>query len=1346
MLPDPTPPSQFPSRRLTVWAAATRLLLALLVFGWLLLALSWAVLHGWIVPRIDQFRPQLQALATQATGLRIEIGELRASSSGVFPSFELRQVRLLDAAGQPALQLPEVLVSLSPRSLMTLDLEQVVIRHAELDVRRTADGRLLLAGLPVSRSHTPQMPALADWLLVQQEWALLDGTVRWTDELHGVNLRFTEVDAVMRNPGQRHQWRVDATPPAEWGERFSVRGLFKQALLAPASQWEQWSGQLYGEFSRIDMTPLQPYAQQAGLRLDQGRGAVRAWVDVEQGQIRGATADVALEDVQARLAARLPPLVINRAVGRLSWRDAGAQGLDVQTQALRLETADGLQWPGGNLALSLGLDAQGRPDRGQLKADRLDLQALSALAQRLPLEPDWQAQLRSLALRGLVEQIELSWQGPLPSPPQLSARGRVSGLELAPGTGASTRPGWAGVDMDFRFDRKGGEDKGQASVRMQGGWMEFPGHFDEPRLPMEQASGELRYRRDARSTEFEVRQGVLVARDAQGQFQGSWTRLANGDPLGSLDLSGQLSRGDATRVWRYLPRSIAPSVRNYVRQALTQGQLSDVQFKVKGALASFPFDQSPGEFQVSARLRQASYAYVPTPTSPSAKAWPGLTQMDAELLFNKASMQIHKAQARVAGMPGLVLQRAEARIAHLMEQPVVEVSGEFKGPLAQALAVVNGSPLADMTGQALAEATATGTADIPLRLSLPLAELSRSKVQGAVVLAGNDVQISPEAPLLGRARGRVNFTESGFQLNGTQARLLGGEARLEGGMGPSRPGEPAIVLRGQGTVSSEALQQWPTLAELAPLLKQANGSTGYSATVGWRQGVLELGITSNLAGMALSLPEPLGKAAAAQASLRIDKTVVRESMAAGRRLQDRLSVHLGSGPGRSVSASYLRDVAGPQAQVLAGQLIVGPEREAEPSVREVRAQVQLASLDLDAWDQWLGQFGAEEAASAAATGLGYAPTSFNLRADRLKLRGHTLHQVVFGGQRQAAVWRGDLQAAEVNGQGEYRPPSGETPGRLFARLSRVSLGAGTASEVETLLDNQPGQLPALDLVVDELELRGKKLGRLEIEAVNRQVSAGRETSREWRLNKLNLSMPEATLSASGHWSVLPAANRQGGRRGTALNFRLDVADSGELLKRLGLDGAIRRGKGRLEGQIQWTGSPLALHYPTLTGQMVVDVESGQFLKAEPGVAKLLGVLNLQALPRRLSLDFRDVFSDGFAFDSIRGDVAIAQGVASTRNLRMKGVNAVVMMEGSADIARETQDLRVVVVPELNAGTASLLAYAVNPTVALSTFLAQWLLRQPLGEAATREFHVKGTWQDPQIQRVARQRTPRESRP
>jgi uncharacterized protein YhdP len=204
-----------------------------------------------------------------------------------------------------------------------------------------------------------------------------------------------------------------------------------------------------------------------------------------------------------------------------------------------------------------------------------------------------------------------------------------------------------------------------------------------------------------------------------------------------------------------------------------------------------------------------------------------------------------------------------------------------------------------------------------------------------------------------------------------------------------------------------------------------------------------------------------------------------------------------------------------------------------------------------------------------------------------------------------------------------------------------------------------------------------------------------------------------------------------------MDYRLDIADTGQLLGRFGMKDVVRGGRGSLDGQVSWTGSPLALDYPSLGGQFHLGIEEGQFLKADPGLAKLLSVLSLQSLPRRLSLDFRDVFSEGFSFDFLRGDVRIDRGIAYTNNLQMKGLNAAALMEGQSDIAKGTQSIKVVVVPEINAGTASLVASVINPVVGLTTFLTQMILRRPLIEAATQEFQVQGSWDDPRIVKIER---------
>ena len=200
--------------------------------------------------------------------------------------------------------------------------------------------------------------------------------------------------------------------------------------------------------------------------------------------------------------------------------------------------------------------------------------------------------------------------------------------------------------------------------------------------------------------------------------------------------------------------------------------------------------------------------------------------------------------------------------------------------------------------------------------------------------------------------------------------------------------------------------------------------------------------------------------------------------------------------------------------------------------------------------------------------------------------------------------------------------------------------------------------------------------------------------------------------------------------GTRVDDNLQTARA--LLARFGMAGVLRGGKGKIDGQLGWVGTPFSPHYASMDGQLHVDVGAGQFLKADPGIAKLLGVLSLQALPRRLTLDFRDVFSAGFAFDFVRGDAKVEHGVLRTQNLQMKGVNAAVLMDGSVDLDHETQKLRVLVVPEIDAGTAALATALINPAIGLGAFVAQLVLKQPLIQAATREFEITGRWENPEI--------------
>ena len=1357
-------PTSHPSRLLKIVAGFARWSLGLLLAFWLLLTIAWGALHGWIVPRIGDFRPQLQAQAARVLGVPVQIGAIVARTEGLIPSIELSDVALLDTAGRTALRLPRVVVALSPRSLLQWGFEQLYIEGPDLDVRRASDGRIYVAGLEFAQNQGDSSAA-ADWLFSQGEVYIKGGTVRWTDEQRGApELALEKVDLVLRNGNWHHNLRVDATPPPEWGDRFSLVGLFRAPLLrARDGNWKHWSGQVFAHFTRVDVSHLRHHAD-VGIEVAQGRGALRAWADVRSGQVVGGTADLALADVNTTLAADLRPLVLPSIQGRLGGRRLTG-GFEFSTQALQFQTDDGLTWPGGNLRL-VHADANGKaPTQGELRADRLDLAALAQVASRLPLGAAAHDALRTYTPQGLVDEIQATWKGPLDALQQYQVKGRIQGLALAGATDGATPAhlGLRGANVDIDMTQAGGK----AALTMASGALVLPGVFEEPVLPLDRLSADVRWQVDGGRIAVQANDVQFANADAQGDARATWH---TSDPSkaphrsrfpGVLDLTGTLHRADGTRVHRYLPLSIPVESRHYVRDAVVAGSASNVQFRVKGDLHDLPFnDPKQGEFRIAARVKDVTYAYVPTALQPAGTLpWPALTDLGGELIFERSSMQVRGASGGFAGSKGLRLSKVEARIPDLAHT-VVGVSADARGPLAELLTLMTTSPLGRMTGNALEQASGTGNADFQLRLSLPISDINKSKVQGSVTLAGNELRITPDTPALTRVRGAVQFSETGFSLSNVQAQALGGPVRLEGGMRALAANAPAtesaVQIRAQGTATAEGLQQTPQLGMLSQLARRATGSAPYTLALSFRRGVPELQVNTSLQGLALALPPPLGKAADSSLPLRFDNQVARESLAGlannngngsnAPPLRDQITLDLGP----LGSAIYVRDLSGPQPRVLRGAIGVGLSNgEFAPMPSQgVAANINQGKLDVDAWDDVLTRATAAEStarsAGATAAPVGqamaqdYLPTTLALRARELTLQGRTLHNVVAGALREGTTWRANLDATELNGYLEYRQPGSPefSNGRLFARLSRVNMPQSDVTQVEELLNEQPGNLPALDIVVDDFELRGKRLGRVEMEAQNR---GGEGVLREWRLSKFNITAPEAAFTASGNWAVLnaAAAGPRSAERRTVLSFKLDIRDSGDLLARLGMANVVRRGKGRMEGQVGWIGAPFSPDYRSMTGQINLNVESGQFLKADPGLAKLLGVLSLQSLPRRLTLDFRDVFSEGFAFDFVRGDVRIERGVATTNNLQMKGVNAAVLMEGSANIDQETQDLRVVVVPEINAMTASLVATAINPVIGLGSFLAQVFLRGPLIEAATQEFRIDGTWTDPRVVRVAR---------
>jgi uncharacterized protein (TIGR02099 family) len=671
---------------------------------------------------------------------------------------------------------------------------------------------------------------------------------------------------------------------------------------------------------------------------------------------------------------------------------------------------------------------------------------------------------------------------------------------------------------------------------------------------------------------------------------------------------------------------------------------------------------------------------------------------------------------RISASKGEVLGarvvNAKATIANLFnDDEVLNVEGRAEGATAEFLRFVDSSPVTRFIDGYTAGMRATGRASLQLKLELPIRRLEQVKVAGSLQLAGNQIAIDPDLPALSFAQvnGRLDFTESGISARNLASEFLGGPTVIS----VATLADGTVSVGAQGTATVAAARR---LVDL-PLLDYASGSAVWRGSIAIKRRAFELLVESPLQGVTLKLPPPLGKSAGEALPIRIVQTNSIQSESPRRFRIDRLPPRgdvIMVSVGGTLNGVFVRARDGERMVVERGALGLNAQAPAldRPGI------VVTGSLPYVDFDPWRALFGAGEGAGSAAPATPL--TALNLQLGALDFAGRRVNELDLRATRSAGLWTANVSARELAGDITWRP---EGQGRIVARLRHLTIPDpppdAAKDGAQSPAQARSRELPALDISADNFVIGATKFGRLELVAINQ--------ARDWRIERLVLSNPESTLTADGYWQSWAA------RPSTSMNVKVEVSDAGKYLERLGYPGTMRGGVAHLEGKVGWSGSPLGIDYPTLTGNVSLRAEKGQFLNADPGVAKLLGILSLQSL---LTFDLRDLFSKGFAFDTVSGSAQIARGVLTTQDFDMRGASARVAMSGDIDLGRETQKLRLRVVPALgdSAATAATLLLSINPVTGLGALIAQRILKDPLGQIFSIEYSVTGSWSEPRVER------------
>src|SRR5947208_2552178 len=635
------------------WRLAARILGWTLLIAYLLFAAILLALRYWVLPKVAEYRSDVEQYASKVLGTRITIGAMEADWQGLRPELLLANVTVFDRDGRAALSLPAVEATLgwisavigSPRFY------SLAFERPRLEIRREKGGRLYVAGIEL-RADQAGDAGIARWILSQREIVIRDASVSWDDKQRGAPLlELPAFNFVLRNGFLGHRFAFKAKPSAELASALDVRGDLDGFDAADPSACV---GQVYAELEYTDLVAWRRWVDYP-FDISSGKGGVRVWLNLRGKTSSELTADVALSKVAGRVAKDTPLLELEYLRGRVGASQREGKDFEVFGRKLTLGTATGTVVPPADFRVHW------TPSGGDLDADAIELAPLARLAEYLPFPHATRARLAATDPRGSVRDLKAAWTGDAEDPQHYSVRGGFARLAAR----AHDRiPGFAGLTGRFEASEKGGSVV-LGSERVA---IELPGVVAESPLQFDTLAAQVGWKFAPDRFDLAFDTLSFANSDIAGTLFGGFARGQG--RAGVIDLTGTFFRADGRAVYRYVPLLPAPVV-EYLKASVRSGHSNDVKLRLKGELAKFPFDEpGSGIFQIVAKVADADFRY--------AEGWPQASGLSGDLIFEGKGRRIVAWKGAVLDVQASSVRASIPDLFHGTVPTGVEVHAEDK--------------------------------------------------------------------------------------------------------------------------------------------------------------------------------------------------------------------------------------------------------------------------------------------------------------------------------------------------------------------------------------------------------------------------------------------------------------------------------------------------------------------------------------------------------------------------------------------------------------------------------------------------------------------------------------------
>lgn len=1224
-----------------------------------------------LLPHVGGLKDDIEQRVGDALGRDIVIGKLAADWRGLNPRLILEDVRVSSGEVDDDVHFTDAEVEID--IWRSLLLRSVHLRRLDLTGLKLTVIRE--SDGQVTIPGLPRPGSAGQGAPPLRGWFLLyDTEVRWIDHAHPAGTReylFTDGDFSLRSDGKRYQLDGEFSPPVVLGQRVHL-----MADLRPSAGGAP-ELTVFAEGVGLQLTEWLDGRSAGGLRVASGVAEGRIWAHWREGAVEDIAGRVTLTQFAVVPASSADPAPFASDVSAaVQWRRTNGGWL---LHADRVRFGDEHEY-GGDRRLALGMGVPGAAPNeliGRLKGFAIeDLITLALASGRMP-----EAVVK--AIEGMRPRGELEDLNFAVAASDEGARYRVNAsfadVSASPWAGA---PGVSSIAGVLHMD----ESSGSLEMDSSSGAATFDGLFRDT-LPAAQMRASVFWEREPEG--WRIQAPVFGYASADLVFD-AWGRLdlAEESSRPALALFARFHAPTVERMSRYLPAGImSEGLVGWLDRSILAGTVPSGELIVHGDPRDFPFDQGSGTFRIAFDLRDGVLEYAPD--------WPRIDGINAHLLFQGRTMRIDATHGVTHGA-----QIASARVGidDMTAHPaVLTVRGEASASTAQALTFLTDTPLADRFGSYVEKVEAQGHTKLDLDLRMPLGE--HADVQGTVTLADSMLRLGPDGVEISGIEGSLRFSDAGLSGQGIRGRVL------------DLPATFNVSTRGEDTerVTRVEARGGIDADRLSGLLHLPRA--WFEGRAGWRAWVdvpaaeppgsgLELRVVSALEGLALTLPEPLNKPAA-------------------RALTTSVRMPLGDdGRSRPIQVSLGEDVTVAVAldsgqRFLRGELRFGGEPARLPEEDGLQVSGSVKHVSVDAWRR---VFAGTSASSAGSEMPGLR--SVDLKAGVAEAFGRRFHDLAVNARMDQGGWNLRLSGREL--AGTVRIPQDAaaplTADFEYLHLARAEDDAGRDSEAV-----DPRQLPALRVRSERFVWGDADLGRMQLDAVPRPAGL--------RLERLALASPTMKVNARGDWVRVDDVQY------SSFNIDLNATDFGKVLAGFGYADSFRGGKAEAVISARWNGPPTAFALEKLHGSMKISILDGRLLEVEPGAGRVFGLISLQALPRRLTLDFSDFFGKGFSFDRIDATFDVKDGVARTNDLVMTGPAARVEANGKVDLARRLYDQTVVVTPSVSSGLPLAGIVAGGVPMAAALLLMERVFKSDIDRIARLRYRVSGPWHDPRVVRL-----------